>query len=97
MKQKKTVLWLGLAGLGAYLTYRQLQKEATREAEVARMTQELRQFFSQLGVIEVLYFNDYQSADEATSGGVVLANGQTYTFSYYQGDFTYQEVTHADT
>lgn len=97
MKQKKIAFWLGLTGLATWLAYRQLQKEATREDEVARMTQELRQFFSQFGPIEVLYFNDYQLTDEATSGGVVLANGQTYTFSYYQGDFTYQEVTHADT
>ncbi|TWS94650.1 DUF4651 domain-containing protein [Streptococcus sp. sy018] len=96
MKQKKIAL-LGLTSLAAWLVYHNWQKQTTQQVEEKEMTDHLRQFFSQFGQIEVLYFNDYRLDDEARTGGVVMTTGQAYEFSYYQGDFTYQEVANVTT
>ncbi|MGT2926932.1 DUF4651 domain-containing protein [Streptococcus cuniculipharyngis] len=93
MKRKKAGLVLGmslgLVGLAAF--YR--LKEADQEKQDQAMKAQLREFFTNLGTIEVMYFNDYDQADEATSGGVVMTDGRHYQFSYYQGDFAYEEVS----
>lgn len=93
MKRKTVSIALGLAGAvaGLSLTYH-VQKKAREQAAIREMTAQLREFFASLGEIAVLYVNPDDPRDEATTGGVVMTDNRHYQFSYYQGDFVYEEV-----
>ena len=78
----------GLAGLTA-LGYGLQAKLADRRQ--ARALAEIREYFSQMGDIQVLYIKDYESQGSSFSGGLVFEDGRVLDFAYDAGDIFYSE------
>ncbi len=85
MKNKKILFGTGLAGYT-------LTKKVT-DYKRQQITQTLREFFSQMGDIQVFYFNEFESDIKMTSGGLVLEDGRIFEFIYRQGVLDYVEVS----
>lgn len=79
---------VGVTGLIAFSTMLSKQQEKKRQERVKR---EVRDCFSQLGSILVLYVNHFESDKITTTGGVVLTDGRTFRFVHQRGDISYVE------
>ncbi len=91
MKNKKLLLAASLAGLAGLtaLGYGLQAKLADRRQ--ARALAEIREYFSQMGDIQVLYIKDYESQGSSFSGGLVFEDGRVLDFAYDAGDIFYSE------
>lgn len=81
----------GLLGLSAVAVTALVLKEKYQENRRLKITNEIRQYFSDLGEIDVLYINDYSSSFRVINGGVVMADSRVYQFTYSRGDIVFQE------
>lgn len=91
MKNKKSnmlggvLLGLGLTALAARLAQRMIETNEERRMAVARA------YFSQYGEIDLIYVNAFEKGSGMT-GGAVLADGRTFTFSYDKDEMIAREV-----
>lgn len=53
----------------------------------------VREFFSEMGDIDVAYVNEEASTAQVLTGGVVLSDGRVYHFDYQDGHVDYREET----
>lgn len=92
MKIKKvTLVSAALAGIsGALLTSLIIQRRL-EEQRRDKVTREIRQFFNQLGEIEVLYINEFESDQKHLYGGVVMKDNTVYHFTHQEGHIDYTE------
>lgn len=79
---------VGVTGLIAFSTMLSKQQEKKWQERVKR---EVRDCFSQLGSILVLYVNHFESDKTTTTGGVVLTDGRTFRFVHQRVDISYVE------
>lgn len=91
MTNRKQKGMTGLIGLSAVALTALVLKEKYQENRRKKITNEIRQYFSDLGEIDVLYLNDYTSRFGTIDGGLVMANGKAYQFTYSHGDIVFQE------
>ncbi|MGT2888562.1 DUF4651 domain-containing protein [Streptococcus didelphis] len=82
-----------LLGLSAFMVTALVFKEKYQDYQKTKMIAEIRQFFSEIGAISVLYINEAQSDASCVRGGIVMADDREFSFSYQKGDLTYQEET----
>ena len=93
MKAKK--MWmtgLALLGIGSLA----LATKKVADDHKLRKTQEeltaiVRDHFSDMGEIAILYVQVYESSLESLVGGVIFADGRHYTFVYENEDLVYEE------
>lgn len=91
MKAKKSLIFMGTAlGLGLLATT-VLLADKIGQVRQERMVKEIREQFSQIGDIQVLYLTEKASPYDLT-GGVVMADGRVFEFTYDVGELVYQEV-----
>ncbi|KHD44826.1 DUF4651 domain-containing protein [Streptococcus hongkongensis] len=82
---------IGLVGLSAVAVTALVLKEKYQENRRQKITNEIRQYFSDLGEIDALYINDYSSSFGAINGGLVMSDGRAYQFTYSRGGIVFQE------
>lgn len=51
----------------------------------------IREFFSEMGDIDVVYINQESSNVQVLTGGVVMSDGKIYHFCYRDGQIEYKE------
>lgn len=51
----------------------------------------IREFFSEMGDIDVIYVDEKASALHTLTGGVVMSDGKIYHFCYRDGQIEYKE------
>lgn len=91
MKAKKSLIFMGTAlGLGLLATT-VLLADKIGQVRQERMVKEIREQFSQIGDIQVLYLTEKVSPYDLT-GGVVMTDGRVFEFTYDVGELVYQEV-----
>lgn len=93
MKNKKILFGTGLAGVGLLAAAGYTLTKKVTDYKRQQITQTLREFFSQMGDIQVFYFNEFESDIKMTSGGLVLEDGRIFEFIYRQGVLDYVEVS----
>lgn len=93
MKNKKILFGNGLAGVGLLAAAGYTLTKKVTDYKRQQITQTLREFFSQMGDIQVFYFNEFESDIKMTSGGLVLEDGRIFEFIYRQGVLDYVEVS----
>ncbi len=81
---------LGLAGL-VYTGY-QLRADRVRVRSQEEMTAKVRAFFSDMGRVETLYVELYQSNRDYLEGGVFLEDGRHYRFYLIGKQLYFEEV-----
>ncbi len=91
MKYKKTLIGAGFVGLGLLAGAGYALKQKRDDFKRQQLTQNIRDYFSQMGPIQVLYINSYESDETTTTGGVVLENGRAFEFVYHDGTIDYME------
>ena len=79
---------VGVCGVIILGTILKKQREEKQQEKIKRV---IRDYFSQLGSISVLYLNAYESDEVKTTGGLVLENGRTFQFVYQDGEISYEE------
>ncbi|EFR43712.1 DUF4651 domain-containing protein [Streptococcus pseudoporcinus] len=94
MNKKRIKNLLGLAGISAIALLGLTLKNKYEDYQRDKMTADLRRFFSEMGQIDVLYFNAAESEKDCHKGGLVFADGRAYRFSYSKGDIVYEEETY---
>lgn len=82
--------FLGLAGL-AYTGY-QLREDRVRVRSQEEMTAKVRAFFSDMGRVETLYVELYQSNRDYLEGGVFLEDDRHYRFYLIGKQLYFEEV-----
>lgn len=93
MNTKNTGILSGLLGLGCLIGLGMLAKETYQERRRQKVLSELRDFFTKKGPIAVLYVDAAASSSETTTGGVVMTDGQAYTYTYHKGHINTEEDT----
>lgn len=91
MKYKKTLIGAGFVGLGLLAGAGYALKQKRDDFKRQQLTQNIRDYFIQMGPIQVLYINSYESDETTTTGGVVLENGRSFEFVYRDGTIDYME------
>ncbi|MGT2933458.1 DUF4651 domain-containing protein [Streptococcus catagoni] len=91
MNSKKSLGISGLVSLSALAVAALLIKVKYQEKRRQKISQEVRQFFSKMGEIEVVYFNLAESHAPELRGGLVMSDGRSFTFTYKQGEIAYEE------
>ncbi|MFC3931699.1 DUF4651 domain-containing protein [Streptococcus dentapri] len=95
MKYRKILLASGLIGLAGLTALGYKLQNKIQDEKESRGIAELRDFFGQLGTIQVVYIKSYESASNQLIGGVVLEDGRVFDFIYDEsGQITYQEKIH---
>lgn len=83
--------WTGLIGIPTAAVLALLLKEKYQDYQQEKMTADIRQFFSQKGDIELVYFDVPQPQSKERNGGLVMSDGRQYSFTYQKGAIIYQE------
>lgn len=91
MNKRKQVGISSVLGGSALIVTALLLKEKFEDKRRERITREVRDFFSDFGPIDVVYFNEAESEAPYTEGGLVFSDGRKFTFSYEKGNIIYQE------
>ena len=93
MKNKKQnfLSGVGLLGIGGAIALGMIIRKQVEEKRHKKIEAELRQFFNQFGDISVLYFNEFESDKNLTTGGVVLSDDRIFHFLYHKGQIDYTE------
>ncbi|WP_138080456.1 DUF4651 domain-containing protein [Streptococcus porcinus] len=95
MNKKRMKNLSGLVGISTIAVLGLALKNKYEDYQRAKRTADLRCFFSDMGQIDVLYFNAAESEKDCHKGGVVFSDGRAYRFSYCKGDIVYEEEKHA--
>lgn len=91
MNKKQTGILSGLLGAGLVLGLGLMINDYYQEKERQYITRDLRAFFSDLGHIDVLYVTPKLPRVVQVSGGVVMADGRHYTYTYDRGQISIEE------
>lgn len=91
MKTRKRKQLSHLLGASALAVTALLLKEKYDEKKKERFIRDLRHFFSEMGTIDVLYFDHSANNHPKHQGGIVLSDGRRFAFSYDKGEIVYQE------
>ncbi|GAB6729481.1 DUF4651 domain-containing protein [Streptococcus uberis] len=91
MNKKTKMTWTGLIGIPTAAVLALLLKEKYQDYQQEKMTADIRQFFSQKGDIELVYFDVPQPQSKERNGGLVMSDGRQFSFTYQKGTIIYQE------
>ncbi|MGT2807247.1 DUF4651 domain-containing protein [Streptococcus iniae] len=91
MKTRKRKHLSHLLGASALAVTALLLKEKYDDKKKERCIRDLRHFFSEMGTIDVLYFDHSGAASSHHQGGLVLSDGRCFSFTYDKGEIVYQE------
>ncbi|GFG42274.1 hypothetical protein ScFU29_11780 [Streptococcus canis] len=91
MSKKKIGIISGLLGAGLVIGLGIMINDYYQEKERQQVTRDLRAFFSKLGQIDVLYVTTVKNSSEPISGGVVMADGKQYLYTYHNGHISFEE------
>lgn len=91
MNRKTKMTWTGLIGMPTAAVLTLLLKEKYQNYQQEKMTADIRQFFSQMGDIELVYFDVPQPQLKERNGGLVMSDGRRFSFTYQKDKIIYQE------
>ena len=93
MKAKKMLMaGLALLGIGSLaLATKKVADDRKLMKTQEELTAIVRDYFSDMGEIETLYVQVYESSLERLVGGVIFEDGRHYTFVYENEDLVYEE------
>lgn len=93
MKIKKfsvaKILLLGVSTAYGIYTMRKIHQKSKKFHPI--YLEEVRQYMSQMGDIDVIYVDEKASALHTLTGGVVMSDGKIYHFCYRDGQIEYKE------
>lgn len=90
-KRKILVLTAALLTAGALVYAGKRCRDEKRDAKLAAIVEEIREFFASFGDIATVYIDQSASSKVETKGGVVMEDGRVYYFDYLAGEIFYQE------
>ncbi len=77
--------------MGVVLGLGLIFSEQYHEKERQQLTRDLRIFFSKMGQIEVLYIDATTASRDKVFGGVIMADGRQYRYTYQKGQISFKE------
>ncbi|MGT2666391.1 DUF4651 domain-containing protein [Streptococcus rifensis] len=90
-KQRKLAIVGAGLGLAVLALGTKIYLDEQREAHLAQVVREVRDFFANLGPIATVYIDQTQSDEVQTKGGVIMEDGKIYLFDYLAGEIFYEE------
>ncbi|MGT2907952.1 DUF4651 domain-containing protein [Streptococcus dentiloxodontae] len=88
-KQKIIGSSLLLVGAGSLIALGLTLKDYLDTKKEEQLKDTIRDYFSSMGEIAVLYINAFESDEDVTTGGVVMTDDRVYQFIYRCGEIDY--------